>query len=162
MTRLWPFMICLMLLETGCNMNHRYQNSFRSLERPMSLPEGVLPMASESAMVQKKETRETLQQGQQHFAIYCVACHGALADGVALVPARGMKPPENLLIERFKAMPRAEIVAIIRNGKERMPSMRRKISETQAWSIASYLKALQLSRRISVKRLNPADREKLK
>jgi mono/diheme cytochrome c family protein len=98
--------------------------------------------------------REALQRGQQKFTIYCAVCHGALGDGEGMIVKRGMIHPPSLvkldrpLTERevrVQNSPIGHYFDVITNGYGAMYSYNDRISVSDRWLIAAYVKALQLS-----------------
>jgi mono/diheme cytochrome c family protein len=98
--------------------------------------------------------KEALQRGQQKFTIYCAVCHGALGDGEGMIVKRGMIHPPSLvkldrpLTERevrVQNSPIGHYFDVITNGYGAMYSYNDRISVSDRWLIAAYIKALQLS-----------------
>ncbi len=101
-------------------------------------------------------TREVVERGRQRFNIYCSPCHGQLGDGLGAVVQRGFQRPPSYHIDRLRQAPVGHFYNVISNGKGRMYSFNDRIQPNDRWAIVSYIRALQLSRHVSVNDLPPA------
>ena len=104
-------------------------------------------------------TAELLDRGQQRFMIFCAVCHDAHGTGHGVVVRRGFSPPPNYDTERLRNMPVGYIFKIITHGYGSMPSHGEQIPPRDRWAIAAYVKALQLSQRVRLDDLPPADQQ---
>lgn len=101
-------------------------------------------------------TREVVERGRQRFNIYCSPCHGQLGDGLGAVVQRGFQRPPSYHIDRLRQAPVGHFYNVISNGKGRMYSFNDRIQPNDRWAIVSYIRALQLSRHVSVSDLPAA------
>jgi Cytochrome C oxidase, cbb3-type, subunit III len=101
-------------------------------------------------------TRDVVERGQHRFNIYCSPCHGLIGDGLGAVVQRGFQRPPSYHIERLRAAPVGHFYNVITHGKGRMYSFNDRIPPDDRWAIASYIRALQLSRQVDVNDLPPA------
>ena len=69
---------------------------------------------------------------------------------------RGFQRPPSYHIERLREAPVGHFYNVISNGKGRMYSFNDRIQPNDRWAIVSYIRALQLSRQVSVNDLPPA------
>jgi cytochrome c553 len=102
-------------------------------------------------------TSSFLGRGRERFDIYCATCHGAGGDGQSEV-ARHMdqrKPPD-LMEADVREFSDGRIFHIISAGYGLMPAYDRNLGIEDRWAVVAYLRALQLSRAVSLDAL-PAD-----
>jgi mono/diheme cytochrome c family protein len=101
-------------------------------------------------------TREVLDRGQQRFNIYCVPCHGFVGDGSGIVVQRGFTPPPSFHIDRLRQAPIGHFFVIMSNGYGAMPGYAAQIpAAPDRWSIAAYIRALQLSQNATISDVPP-------
>jgi mono/diheme cytochrome c family protein len=91
-------------------------------------------------------TAERLSRGQERFQIFCLPCHGPLAEGNGITKKYGMATLANLHDPRIVRMPDGELFHIISNGKNLMSSYADSIAIEDRWAIIAYLRALQRAR----------------
>jgi hypothetical protein len=101
-------------------------------------------------------TRETVERGRLRYNIYCSPCHGQLGDGLGAVVQRGFQRPPSYHIDRLRQAPAGHFYNVITNGKGRMYSFNDRIKPDDRWAIVAYIRALQLSRHVSVNELPQA------
>jgi mono/diheme cytochrome c family protein len=107
-------------------------------------------------------TREVLNRGQQRFNIYCVPCHGFAGDGNGIVVQRGFTPPPSFHIDRLRQAPIGHFFVIMSNGFGAMPAYTTQIpAAPDRWSIAAYIRALQLSQNATLNDVPPDQRPAL-
>jgi hypothetical protein len=104
---------------------------------------------------------ETLERGQERYAIFCSPCHGLQGDGNGMVAMRGMKHPPSFHDERLRHEPNGYFYDVITNGFGAMYPYAAQIPPRDRWTIVAYLRALQLSRNAHVAELPAGEREKL-
>jgi mono/diheme cytochrome c family protein len=148
-----PMVLIIFLMS--CD-NHRYQASLRPYEN------GAARIAPEGAMrIHKVEPRPVvdpalLKFGQSLYQVNCIVCHDAEGSGHGIMTHKG-----------FPVMPAFEKKGpefsfnVMTKGHEKMPSFQRRLTERERWAVAAYVEALIISRKISLKDLDPQDREKL-
>jgi len=94
-------------------------------------------------------TREVLERGRERFNINCAACHGRAGRGGIVAARWPTKVPDLVADEdsttraRIVGYGAGDIVTIISEGKNTMPSYAPQIAMSDRWAIAHYLKALQ-------------------
>ena len=83
----------------------------------------------------------SVDRGRKSFQINCAVCHGPLGAGNGVVLKYGVYPPP---INGAATMARSDgyIFAVIRNGKNLMPSYNR-IEEAERWDVVNYVRTLQ-------------------
>src|SRR5262249_50067407 len=96
------------------------------------------------------------------FERYCAACHGILGDGQSVVADKmSLRRPKDLTDADARTYAPGRIFEAIRRGYGLMPAYAVQLNETESWGLVAYVRALQLTRGISIYRLPPALREKL-
>lgn len=106
-------------------------------------------------------TRPLLERGRRRFEAFCSPCHSRLGDGGGMVVQRGFKQPRSFHELRLVESPVGYFFDVITNGFGQMSSYAAQIDPADRWAIAAYVKALQLSRRVPVDRLTPAELKQL-
>lgn len=119
-------------------------------------------------------TPDMLRRGQDRFNIYCVACHGYFGDGKGAVGVSFNPAVANLLDPKYSDPSDifgrdGYIFHTILNGKlegngsgnHTMPPYAHALSERDAWSIVSYVRALQQARAGSIDDVPAAQRDAL-
>ena len=106
-------------------------------------------------------TAELLERGRDRYQVYCTPCHGIAGDGHGTVVARGFPAPPDFTEPRLLAMPDGYFVNVITNGYGQMYSYAARVAPLDRWAIASYIRALQLSRHAPAGDLPPEDRQAL-
>ncbi|HSF14203.1 MAG TPA: cytochrome c [Vicinamibacteria bacterium] len=91
-----------------------------------------------------ENTPEALSAGAELFKKHCVMCHGesGKGDGPAtqfIKPA----PPDVTTADARNRLTDGEIFYKMTVGKQPMPPMNRKMSETERWQVVHYLRSLQ-------------------
>ena len=98
-----------------------------------------------------------LEIGQSGFNIYCAACHGDAGDGQGMVGKRWSYPVPSFYDPKYadRALDTGKdgyLWHVVRQGVydaqgvQKMPGYAHAISETEAWGVVAYLRALQTSR----------------
>ncbi len=90
-------------------------------------------------------TLALLQRGQQRFRIDCVPCHSELGDGHGMIVQRGFPAPPSYHIDRLRDVPTQHFYDVMTQGYGAMYSFAGRVSPTDRWAIAAYIRALQLS-----------------
>lgn len=106
-------------------------------------------------------TAGVLERGRDRFNIYCSPCHSATGEGNGMVVQRGYKKPPSFHEERLRNMPPGYFVMAMTNGFGVMPSYALQVKPEDRWAITAYIKALQLSRQVSVSDLTAEERTRL-
>jgi len=105
-----------------------------------------------------------LERGRERYQIFCSACHGMTGEGDGLIVRRGFRRPPSFYDDRLQenVTPAAHFFDVITNGWGAMPDYAESIPPEDRWKIIAYLRALQLSRRLKLDELTPAEQEKVK
>lgn len=106
-------------------------------------------------------TREVLIRGQERYNIYCTPCHDRLGDGQGVIVKRGFPPPPSYHIDRLRQAPVGHFFDVMTNGYGTMYSYASRVSPSDRWAIAAYIRALQLSQGAKLSDLEAADRQHL-
>jgi mono/diheme cytochrome c family protein len=89
-------------------------------------------------------TPELIARGQQRYAIYCSACHGAKADGKGTVSGLLKPSPPSFFDQRIVDMPNGYYFDVITNGKGAMFQYRSRIQNPDdRWAIIAYIREMQ-------------------
>lgn len=106
-------------------------------------------------------TAGVLERGRERFNIYCSPCHSRTGDGTGMIVQRGYKQPPSYHDPRLRVMAPGYFVQVMTNGFGVMPSYSLQVQPEDRWAIAAYIKALQLSRTVSVGDLTAEERTRL-
>jgi len=79
--------------------------------------------------------------GADTYKSQCAPCHGA--DGLAAVPAGKMLKAASFKDPAIVKAPDAELMAIVKSGKNKMPSFAGKLSDDQIKAVVAYIRTLQ-------------------
>jgi mono/diheme cytochrome c family protein len=101
-------------------------------------------------------TRELLARGQERYTIYCAVCHGADGYGAGIVPRRGFPHPPSFHDDRLRQANIGHFVDVMTNGYGMMYPYRDRVTESDRWAIAAYIRALQRSQHATLADV-PAD-----
>ena len=84
---------------------------------------------------------ESIVRGHRLFAVNCIPCHGATADGKGPVgPAMGAP---DIRTDFYKARGDGRLYGIFMNGGTNMPRYGYKFSEAERWDLVNYVRYLQ-------------------
>ena len=120
---------------------------------PGTIPRGFMPYiylktdedratAAKTLVNELETTPENLERGKVAFGIYCMHCHGEKGDGQGslFVNKKFNYPPGNLLSEKMRANPEADIYHVITVGWGIMGEHGSMITPEDRWKIAMYIK----------------------
>jgi hypothetical protein len=162
-------MTILILLLAGCRQDMHNQPKFKPLRASEFFPDGrsarpLVPgtvdrdqIREDPAYVTGLEnsqpvltlpfpvTRQVLERGRERFNIYCMPCHGELADGNGLVAQRGYLHPPSFHDDRLRQAAVGHFFDVITNGLGGMPDYSQQVTVDDRWKIIAYIRALQLS-----------------
>ena len=79
-----------------------------------------------------------------------------------MVVQRGFPQPPSLLSDSVRTLPAGFYVDVMTNGFGRMYSYASSVPAADRWSIAAYIRALQLSRRVRFSDLTPEEQGRVK
>lgn len=118
-----------------------------------TIPRGMVPypyektqedreLAARTLVNPLKPTPENLERGKKEYAIYCLQCHGEKGDGKGrlFVTKKYPFPPANLLSDKMRANPPADIYHVITVGNGVMGAHGSMIRPEDRWKIAMYIK----------------------
>jgi len=106
-------------------------------------------------------TDSLLDRGEDRFNVFCSPCHSRIGDGQGMIVRRGFPRPVSFHSDSVRAKPAGFFFDVITNGFDRMYSYAPSIPVGDRWAIVAYLRALQLSRRVDVRTLTDAERDRL-
>ena len=92
---------------------------------------------------------QMLARGQERYNIYCTPCHSRVGNGAGMIVQRGYKPAGNFHAARILAEPLSHYFYVITNGYGAMPDYSAQLTPTDRWSVAAYIRALQISQNSS-------------
>ncbi len=93
---------------------------------------------------------DVLARGQLRFNIYCSPCHSRTGDGNGVIVQRGYRHPPSYHTDRLRKAPLGYFFDVMSNGFGAMPDYAAQIPPRDRWSIAAYIRALQLSQNATV------------
>jgi mono/diheme cytochrome c family protein len=106
-------------------------------------------------------TRADLDRGRERYNIYCTPCHDYTGSGHGTIVQRGFPPPPSFHIDRLRNAPPGHFFDVMTNGLGSMYSYATRVEPEDRWRIASYVRALQLSRQATMQDVPGAVRRKL-
>ena len=127
----------------------------RTMQPPVAgtIPRGFMPyqfqktdedraLAAKTLVNELPATSENLERGKVAFGIYCMQCHGEKGDGQGslFVNKKFNYPPGNLLSDKMRANPEADIYHVITVGWGIMGEHGSMIAPADRWKIAMYIK----------------------
>jgi mono/diheme cytochrome c family protein len=89
---------------------------------------------------------DNLQRGRNRYDIFCIACHGRMAegDGPVVGPNRFPAPP-SLHTDQARGYDDGTIYYVITHGIGKMPGYADKLTPQDRWKVVHYVRALQLA-----------------
>lgn len=163
----------LALLAAACDQNMDVQPKYTEYSRAPLFRGSVLRPAPANTVARDDLEQERavktkpalssnlLDRGRQRFAIFCSPCHGMSGDGDGIIVHRGMPRPTSYHDDRLVAADDQHLFDVITNGYGAMYSYAARVPPKDRWAIVAYIRALQLSRRVSIADLQPDERAKL-
>jgi cytochrome c len=127
----------------------------KTMQPPVAgtIPRGFMPyqfqktdedraLAAKTLVNELKNTPENLERGKVAYGIYCMHCHGEKGDGQGslFVNKKFTYPPGNLLNDKMRANPEADIYHVITVGWGIMGAHGSQITPDDRWKIAMYVK----------------------
>jgi mono/diheme cytochrome c family protein len=135
------------------------------------LPEGTVPVGADDGLagIDREATgsapaaetsiaitRELIERGRRRYDVFCAACHGIAGTGDSPVAENmALRKPPSLVGERVRQMPVGRIYQVIAEGYGLMPSYAHALTIEERWGVVAYVRALQLSQAVELKRLPP-------
>jgi mono/diheme cytochrome c family protein len=105
--------------------------------------------------------RAVLDRGNDRYKIFCAPCHGLNGAGRGPIVLRGFSPPPRLYDTAVANQPLGYYFDVITNGHGAMYGYAARIPVRDRWTIAAFLRALQLSRSADPAALDDSDRAEL-
>jgi mono/diheme cytochrome c family protein len=106
--------------------------------------------------------RRVLEVGQERYRIFCTPCHGELGDGQGIIVKRGFTAPPSFASAELRAEPLGHFFDVITHGHGVMYSYASRVPPQDRWSIAAYIRALQLSQHAVASKLPAEEQSKIK
>ena len=89
-------------------------------------------------------TEDMVTRGKERYDIYCVACHGANADGKGkIMDYKYPIPPADFHNERIMNLSDGHMFNAIGEGWLNMPSLKAQVSVEDRWAIIAYIRSIQ-------------------
>jgi mono/diheme cytochrome c family protein len=123
-----------------------------------SVPRGALDRAAALAAPPRPFDLAMLQEGRELYDALCSACHGRTGRGDGVVVRHGFPAPPSFHDERLRKASLEHIVKVITEGLGDMYPYANQTEPEDRWSIAAYVKALQLSQGLPLDALPAEDR----
>jgi mono/diheme cytochrome c family protein len=106
-------------------------------------------------------TAALLARGRERFEAYCAPCHGSDGYGTGIVVRRGFPAPPSYHEERLRRAPLGHFYDVITHGYGVMYSYAERVSPSDRWAVAAYIRALQRSQHATLADVPPAQRSAL-
>jgi hypothetical protein len=103
----------------------------------------------EADMLPFPVSMQVLARGQERYNIYCTPCHSRVGNGAGMIVQRGYKPAGNFHDARRLAEPLSHYFYVMTNGYGAMPDYSAQLTPADRWSVAAYIRALQVSQNSS-------------
>lgn len=116
---------------------------------------GFDPNESLDAGAARAARAEALERGRERFNIYCAPCHDRTGSGQGIIVQRGFTRPPSFHEARLKDAPPGHFFKVITNGYGAMYSYASRIPPADRWAIVTYIRALQLTRGVSLAAAGP-------
>lgn len=157
-------LVALLLALGGCDdmIHQRKKNPWSRKEGDPQREPAQTVRLDEAPVPPPSVTLALLQRGQDRFRIFCTPCHGEMGDGHGMIVQRGFSPPPDYLLPRVRNAPTRHYYDVMTNGFGAMYSFAQRIPPADRWAIASYVRALQLSRAMPASDLTPEQRNRLR
>ena len=107
--------------------------------------QGANGYREEKDMLPFPVTLTVLKKGQERFNIYCTPCHSRVGNGLGAIVQRGYKPAGNLNDQVRRSQPISHYFYVMTHGYGAMPDYSAQLTPEEWWSVAAYIRALQLS-----------------
>lgn len=106
-------------------------------------------------------TQEVLERGRERYNIFCSPCHDLVGAGNGMIVQRGFRRPPSFHLDRLREMPVGHFYDVITNGFGAMYSYADRITPRDRWTIAAYIRVLQLSQNAALSDVPADQRDKL-
>ena len=146
------------LINSPANESYTTNPNFadgKTMQPPVAgtIPRGFMPyqfqktdedraLAAKTLVNELESTPANLERGKVAYGIYCMHCHGEKGDGQGslFVNKKFTYPPGNLLSDKMRANPEADIYHVITVGWGIMGAHGSQIIPEDRWKIAMYVK----------------------
>ena len=168
------FVVLAALLLAGCDLSMTQQPKYTAYQPSSLWPDGAsarpLPagtvaqgdLAREAEEQKPPEvTLSLLARGRDGFNTFCSPCHGLSGYGDGMIVQRGFPPPVTYHNDGFRQIDGQFFFNTMTQGLGAMYSYADRVSVSDRWAIAAYIRALQLSQYASVADA-PEAKEKLR
>jgi mono/diheme cytochrome c family protein len=88
-------------------------------------------------------SEESILEGKNVYAKQCKSCHGTKGKGDGPKAAKLEKDCGDLSSAEFHSLKDGEIFWMIEEGKDPMPTFKKKITEEEAWAVVNYIRTLE-------------------
>lgn len=106
--------------------------------KPWTVPDNAKKMKSPV-----KGDAETIEAGKALYSKHCKSCHGKGGEGDGPKAAELKTSPGDFTAKEFQAQTEGELYYKTSEGRDDMPSFKKKIAETDdIWSIVLYVRTL--------------------
>src|ERR1051325_9962500 len=161
------------LVLSACDLSMTQQRKLRTYAPSSLWPDGTSARALPEKVVAQGDVARAaaaktpppisdalLARGRERFGIFCAPCHGAAGDGDGVIVAHGFPAPPSYHIDRLLAAPAQHFYDVISDGYGVMFAYRDRVEPPDRWAIATYVRALQLSRHAKIAQV-PDAKDKL-
>jgi mono/diheme cytochrome c family protein len=105
--------------------------------------QGPVLIAGMPASSPKPATQESIQRGQDLYAIDCAMCHGADGKGDGPIASLLTPKPADLTSADVQSMSASEIFLVITQGKDVMPSIAESLPVEDRWDVINFVYSLK-------------------
>lgn len=129
--------VSLVLVFVGCILS--FSTVAQQKPKPWSVPENVKKMK-----MPIKNDAENLGIGKDVYAKHCKSCHGKNGEGDGTKASELKTFPGDFTTDAFLAQSDAELYYKTAEGRDDMPSFRKKIAnEEDIWAVVLYIKTMK-------------------
>lgn len=150
-----------LFIGSGCEQRMNRQPKYETYESSTRFPQrqSALPVPAHTVPYQYRfgannaepeplYTPVRLNTGRERFNIYCAPCHGRDGYGDGPVVQHGFPSPPSFHSERLRSVSEQHFVDVIGHGHGIMYSYADRVAPNERWAIATYIRALQVSRHL--------------
>lgn len=153
----------------ACPVLHQDQSASEPLQGVVAQTESNLDPAFLTGKINGRFTKgfpielnmDFLKKGREEYRVYCSVCHDDLGSGRGVIIEKGFREPFSFHEARLRTAPPGYIYDVITSGYVTMASYANDIPPEDRWAIAAYIKALQISRNVSIDELPEKERANL-
>jgi mono/diheme cytochrome c family protein len=100
----------------------------------------TVPDAAKKAKNPVKSDDESLKAGKALWAKHCKSCHGTTGKGDGPKSRELDTPVGDLSEEKFQAHSDGEIFYKTKEGRDDMPSIKKKMDDDEIWQVVNYMR----------------------